>query len=304
MARKRMIDPEFWSDEEIGHWSALARLFYIGLWNFADDEGRFKAHDDLLKAQIFPYDKQIKIDQLKQEVSTKVQWYEAAGSKYGYLRNFLKHQKINRPTESKLPKPPVDDHPQFTDGSMNPHGGLTPNRIEKKRREKKGACELIEKQISEFLEYFNEKTGRNLTLTPERRRIIEQRLATHSLDDLKKAVDNFVQDDWPERHKYMDVIYCIGVRNKIDNLEKWLNYRVKGPPGASKPVDRITNLDKAKRLLERERTTTAMIRCLAELPEADRKELVKWIPAQGLYLKPVYENAQKILKERTARGKT
>ena len=56
MARKRMIDPEFWSDEEIATLSFPARLFYIGLWNFADDEGKGKGHSKLLKAQIFPYD--------------------------------------------------------------------------------------------------------------------------------------------------------------------------------------------------------------------------------------------------------
>jgi hypothetical protein len=76
MARKRMIDPEFWSDEEIGNWSFPARLFYIGLWNFADDSGRFKAHNDLLKAQIFPYDKRLDIDKLKKELNHKIQWYE------------------------------------------------------------------------------------------------------------------------------------------------------------------------------------------------------------------------------------
>ena len=47
------------------------------------------------------------------------------------------------------------------------------------------------------------------------------------LDQLKQAVDNFVQDDWEGRSKMMDLVYCIGVRNKIDNLEKWLNYKPK-----------------------------------------------------------------------------
>ena len=38
-------------------------------------------------------------------------------------------------------------------------------------------------------------------------------------------------DDWEDRHKYCDVIYCIGIRNKIDNLEKWLNYKQKSNYG-------------------------------------------------------------------------
>lgn len=120
-----MIDPEYWSDEEIGRWSAHARLMYIGLWNIADDEGRFKAADELLNAQLFPYDRKVSIKKLKAELGNKVQWYEANGLKYGFIRNFSKHQKIDHPSESKLPIPPKFDEP-----SMNPPRIVPPNIIE------------------------------------------------------------------------------------------------------------------------------------------------------------------------------
>lgn len=132
MARKRMIDPEFWSDEEIGQWSHSARLFYIGLWNFADDEGRFKAHPQLLKSQIFPYDLKINVEDLKKEINSKVQWYEVEGLQYGYLRNFNKHQRIDKPQESKLPIPPP-----FQDHSENVLGTVPPKRREENIREVK-----------------------------------------------------------------------------------------------------------------------------------------------------------------------
>jgi len=109
MPRKRMIDPEFWSDEEIGNWSLGARLLYIGLWNFADDEGRFKADIRLLKSQIFPYDKRIIMTSLMQEIAIKVQLYEHNGAHYGFIMNFKKHQRIDRPTPSRLPPPPKID---------------------------------------------------------------------------------------------------------------------------------------------------------------------------------------------------
>jgi hypothetical protein len=121
-----MIDPEFWSDEEIGHWSHAARLFYIGLWNFADDKGRFKAHNNLLKSQIYPYDLEIDINKLKKELMHKIQWYEVDGLQYGYIKNFLKHQRIDKPTDSKLPPPPRE----IGEGSAKPQGGLPPNIIE------------------------------------------------------------------------------------------------------------------------------------------------------------------------------
>jgi hypothetical protein len=133
VARKRIIDPEFWSDEEIGHWSYAARLFYIGLWNFADDEGRFKAPDALLKAQIFPYEPKIDIGKLKKELNHKIQWYEVEGLQYGFIRNFNKHQRIDRPTESKLPKPPP-----FVEPSPNTQRGVLPNISKVNIREEKG----------------------------------------------------------------------------------------------------------------------------------------------------------------------
>lgn len=118
MPRKRIIDPEFWSDEEIGFWSHAARLFYIGLWNFSDDEGRFKAHSALLKSQIFPYDSEIDIETLKSEISGKIDWYEVGGCQYGHLRNFLKHQRIDKPSPSKLPK--FDDHSKSLPRTLPP----------------------------------------------------------------------------------------------------------------------------------------------------------------------------------------
>jgi len=116
-----MIDPEFWSDEEIGRWNYATRLFYIGLWNFADDNGRFKSSSALLRSQIFPYDARINIEKLKTELGNKVQWYEENGLQYGWIRNFSRYQRIDRPTESKLPAPPEEEEPP---PEVDPHDDL------------------------------------------------------------------------------------------------------------------------------------------------------------------------------------
>lgn len=81
--------------------------------------------------------------------------------------------------------------------------------------------------VVEFLTYFNEKTKRKLTLNTARSKIIESRLASYSINQLKQAVDNFIKDDWEGRPKYTDVVYCIGIRDEVDNLEKWLNMKPK-----------------------------------------------------------------------------
>ena len=160
MARKRMIDPEFWSDEEIAKWSYPARLFYIGLWNFADDEGRFKAHPSLLKSQIFPYDEKISMKKLMEEISCKVQWYSDNGSKYGYLRNFLKYQRIDRPQPSKIPTP--NNQEQLDEQSTNHQEQLEASLKEVKLREDKVRhlefVFLTEKEHKALIDKFGEAT--------------------------------------------------------------------------------------------------------------------------------------------------
>lgn len=94
-------------------------------------------------------------------------------------------------------------------------------RVDKSRVDKEE--EGVGLAASEFLEYFNLVTGKRLTLTAARAKLVASRLKTHTMEQLKTAVDNFAKDDWPDRQKYMDVIYCIGIRSGVDNLDKWLN---------------------------------------------------------------------------------
>jgi hypothetical protein len=267
MARKRIIDPEFWSDEEIGAWSPLARLFYIGLWNFADDEGRIKAHPVLLRAQIFPYDTRISISKLKEEIGLKVQWYEVDGSQYGYIKNFLKYQRIDRPSQSKLPTPPS----LLDGGSTNNRRGLAPNIIEVNISKDKGTRKtFIEPSIEEIQQYCQERKNR---VDPE------------------QFHNHYESNGWMVgKSKMKD--WRAAVRTWEKNSNKPLI--TKRPLS---PIDLITNIDKAVRLIEKERTTSAMIQCLKELPEKDRQDFVEWLHEESqAYLLPVYERSRKLFK--------
>ena len=44
-----------------------------------------------------------------------------------------------------------------------------------------------------------------------------------TVEDIKKAIDNFVADTWDGRKAHMDLVYCLGVRNKVDNYIKWVD---------------------------------------------------------------------------------
>ncbi len=120
LARIRTIKPDFWTDSAVMKLSRDARLLFIGMLNFADDAGNFVADPKELKVRILPMN-DVRIEKLIQEL-LEVEMllaYEVEGRHYLNIRNFTKHQVINRPTPPKHPFPPWD-----TD-SLNTHGELT-----------------------------------------------------------------------------------------------------------------------------------------------------------------------------------
>jgi len=86
---------------------------------------------------------------------------------------------------------------------------------------------ILISNIKDFFGYFLLKTKKEFKLTEANQELIGRRLKEgYTIEQLKKAVDNFIQDDWPERTKHLDLIYCIGKqKGKPDALEKWLNYK-------------------------------------------------------------------------------
>lgn len=110
MARIRTIKPEFWEDERVASLSPLARLLFIGTWNLADDEGILRWSVDYLNASLFMYDglSAKRVRALMQELEPGLVFPYAAGASrqaLGYVVNFRKHQKINRPQPGKFPPP-------------------------------------------------------------------------------------------------------------------------------------------------------------------------------------------------------
>jgi hypothetical protein len=115
MARIRSIKPEFPQSETIGALSRDARLLFVQLWTLADDEGRARAASRMLASLLYPYDTDAGklmdrwLDELEEQKC--IQRYEVEGSKYLEIVNWLKHQKIDKPSKSRLPA--------FVEGSRN-----------------------------------------------------------------------------------------------------------------------------------------------------------------------------------------
>jgi hypothetical protein len=107
VARIRTIKPEFPQSETIGALSREARLLFILLWTIVDDEGRVRAASRMLASLLYPYDVDANklIDRWLAELESQncVRRYIVDGATYLDIPNWLKHQKIDRPSKSRLP---------------------------------------------------------------------------------------------------------------------------------------------------------------------------------------------------------
>jgi len=108
MARKRQLDPEFFTDEDMGSLPALGRLFYQGLWCLAEDTGVFEVRLRKLKVEILPYDEEANVETYYQQLKEmgKIIEYEQDGKRCGFIKSFHKRQSITHPSASQLPLPP------------------------------------------------------------------------------------------------------------------------------------------------------------------------------------------------------
>ena len=101
MARIRTVKPEFWEDEKIGKLPIPCRLFFIGCWNFADDFGVIKGNAALLKSQIFPYDENLRVSEIKKWIDSLVDARMLvpiihAEESYYFIRTFRSHQILDK----------------------------------------------------------------------------------------------------------------------------------------------------------------------------------------------------------------
>ena len=106
--RIRTIKPEFWESESLGRVSREARLLFIGLFSCCDDSGRTRASSRLLASRLYPYDEDAGrlLERWLAELEAQgcIRRYTVEGDKYLDIPKWLSHQKIDKPSTSKLPE--------------------------------------------------------------------------------------------------------------------------------------------------------------------------------------------------------
>ena len=167
MARKRMIDPNIWQSEDFSKLSTLAKLVFIGLFSLADDEGRGRCNPVYIKSTLFPYEEGIRsadIDKTLSEISSNMSviFYSCDGSNYYSLFNWNTWQKIDKPTDSKIPEFNENNKEirrLFVEGSSNTSRAFSPNknRIEKNKNMNKKEKEFVPPTLEEVKKYVEDK---------------------------------------------------------------------------------------------------------------------------------------------------
>lgn len=202
MARIRMIKPEFWDDEKLSSVSRDARLTFIGMWNNADDYAVVKGHHLWLKNNIFPYDeiKQSDFQKWLYELENirVIIPFESDGEKYYYIKNFLKHQTINRPSQVKNPTPPDN----INEGSLNTHGVLTSQiKLKEIKLKEKEINTNTQTAFARFYKAYPKRKSRGqaekafLKINPD------EQLLTQMLESVERAKTS---EEWiKEKGKYI-----------------------------------------------------------------------------------------------------
>jgi hypothetical protein len=108
--RIRTIKPEWLEDELLALASDGARVLSVALMLLADDYGNGRANLTLLTGRAFPGRLPEEIAPLLDEL-IKLRYvvlYEVDGQRYFHIRNWSKHQKIDRPSKPRVPEFPID----------------------------------------------------------------------------------------------------------------------------------------------------------------------------------------------------
>lgn len=107
MARIRTIKPELPQDAKLARHSRGTRYHFVLLWLVADDEGYFRASPRLLLGQLYPHDRDLgeaAVDGMTAELAEArfIEIHVTIDGPVGRIRNWSKHQRIDRPSASHL----------------------------------------------------------------------------------------------------------------------------------------------------------------------------------------------------------
>ena len=207
MARIRTIKPEFPQSESMGRVSRDARLLFIELWTICDDSGRTRAASRMLASLLFPYDNDAPglIDGWLEELEREdcIVRYQVDGCTYLQVRKWLSHQKIDKPSPSKIA--------EFDESSRilaNPRERSSEDQGSRIKDHLSPPTAVGADRFAEFWSAYPNKTARKVCLAKWKSRKLDARADAIIADVRRKAsedrrwLDGFVPN--PETYLNQD----------------------------------------------------------------------------------------------------
>jgi hypothetical protein len=119
MSRIRTIKPDFFKSRIVAGISYRARLTWIGLWTIADDAGRLRWDTRVIAGELWPQEdavtwREVDADMEELREAGLIELYTSRPDDgtlsdsdwFVAIPSWREHQRINKPTASKLPPPP------------------------------------------------------------------------------------------------------------------------------------------------------------------------------------------------------
>lgn len=151
MARIRSIKPEIRRSLTVSSWPIPVRWTFAGLWGYLDDEGRGVDDARLIKAELYPLDDDITARKVEVHLATiekngPLCRYIVDGKHYLHVTSWSEHQRVNRPSPSRIPHCPTHEdapsgHGRFSESSRRDHGARTDDSLRARKEHGTGSME-------------------------------------------------------------------------------------------------------------------------------------------------------------------
>ncbi|MCK5013189.1 MAG: hypothetical protein KAS66_05175 [Candidatus Omnitrophica bacterium] len=201
MPRIRTVKPDFWKSEALSELPPETHMLACALLNYSDDEGYFNANPRLVAAECCPL-RELSVsvpDSLNHLV--KIGYIRLGigedGKAYGHIINFLEHQFINRPSESKISVLEI-----VWDVTSTAHGILTePSMLERKGKERKGkeqSKKEFDLAFADFWSLYLKKVGKG-----QAEKAFKSSLKITSLNQIMEGLARYNEANATTEQKYI-----------------------------------------------------------------------------------------------------
>lgn len=240
MARDRMIRVKFWEDEKLSQVPLQSRLLFIGTWNIADDSGVLKGNVKYIKSQLFPYDDNIRANDIKNWIDALIDArmlipFSYNNESYLYIRSFNVHQKVDKP--SKTRNVPEEALLLILNSTLSEQSGSSTLPVGDEVEVKRSKVEVevnttrdssIDSDLNNFIDSFNHLKKSKFQITSKVKSAFNARIKEgFKVEQMLLAATNCLNDPYhKENPHYLTPEFIL----RSDKLDKYLNYSLKVSP--------------------------------------------------------------------------